>query len=159
MFPWNLFPFSKDMQKKFQNMNTEEFEKHIENVVSKAIPSNLKGMSDLDGIMQGFGSPTNPKKQTERPVKIEASIFETHDFVYVRLTIQDEEWLKKIKIYHTSNQMIIEHIPNEEDKQVLTLPALVKKKGAVARYKEDTLEIKIPKSVDMQFSEIDVQDH
>lgn len=89
---------------------------------------------------------------------LSSSAFETHDYVYVRIPIKDEEWIKKLRLYHTTNQLIVEHIPQQEDKHTITLPAIVKKKGASANYKDGILEVKIPKNIDMQFSQIDVME-
>jgi HSP20 family molecular chaperone IbpA len=66
--------------------------------------------------------------------------------------------MKHLKIFHTSNQAIIENIPGCDERQVITLPCLVKKKGAVAQYQDGILELKIPKSIDMQYTEIDVSE-
>ena len=84
------------------------------------------------------------------------SIFETHEDIFVRIQIDSEEWLKELKVYHTSNLLIIEHIPAYPDKHSIPLPSLVKKKGSTAHYKDGILEIRIVKNIDMQYSEIDI---
>ena len=43
-----------------------------------------------------------------------------------------------------------------DDTHKIPLPSLVKKKGTTAHYKEGMLEIKIPKNMDLQFSEVDI---
>ena len=64
--------------------------------------------------------------------------------------------LKELRIYHTPNQLMIEHIPEKDQKHSITLPAMVKKKGSSAKYKDGILEIKLIKSYDIQYSQIDV---
>ncbi|MBU8878900.1 Hsp20/alpha crystallin family protein [Bacillus sp. FJAT-29790] len=153
MFPWNLFPVNKDTKKMMQQVKPEEIDKYVKNIMGQMIPQHMQGMMNPQEYMQGFGNQASPDVQTST---LPSSVFETHDHVYVRVAIKKEEWLKEMKLYHTSNQMIIEHIPELNDKHTITLPALVRKKGTTANFKEGTLEIKIPKNVDMQFSEIDV---
>ncbi|PLR78387.1 spore coat protein [Bacillus sp. V3-13] len=153
MFPWNLFPINKDMKNMMKQVKPEEIEKHVEEMMSKMFPPHMQGMINP----KEFASGINPvAKQSILP--LEAVVFETHDFVFVRIPIRNQEWLHKMKLYHTSNQMIFEHIPEDHDKHTITLPALVRKKGATAHHKDGMLEVRMPKSVDMRFSEIDITD-
>ncbi|MDF2903391.1 MAG: component of the spore coat GerT [Bacillus sp. (in: firmicutes)] len=162
MFPWNLFPFNDNMKKMMDNVKPNEIEKYTKEIMSKMLPNYADGMMNPQELLRGiFPNTTNPTSTSNSPSSnqqssLQTSIFETHEYIYVRITIKSEEWLREMKLYHTANLMIIEHIPHSEDKHTLTLPAIVKKKGATANYKDGTLEIKIPKSVDMQFCEIDV---
>jgi HSP20 family molecular chaperone IbpA len=155
MFPWSIFPFNKDSKNMLQNMKPDEINHYVQGIMEKMMPSNMGGMMNPQDIMNNFGQPLGQQSRPTTSV-LDSSAFETHDFVFVRIPIKKEEWLKQIQIYHTSNQLIVEHIPNHEDKNTITLPAIVKKKGAAANYKDGTLEIRIPKNVDMQFSQIDV---
>jgi HSP20 family molecular chaperone IbpA len=156
MFPWNLFPFNKEVKNMMQHMKPDEIENYIKDMMSKMLPQNMQGMVNPSDFLYNFRS--DGAHASTNPDQLQSSVFETHDHVYVRIPIKEEEWLKKIRLYHTSNQMMIEHIPNSDDKHTITLPALVKKKGAAANYKDGMLEIKFPKSIDMQFSEIDISE-
>lgn len=153
MFPWNMFPFNKDMKDAMQKMNPAEIDKYVQDIIGKVLPQNLRGMMNPQEMFNGFQSPVS-----DQPAAgvFNSSAFETHDYVYVRVPIKNEEWIKKLKLYHTSNQLILEDIPEHGDKQTITLPAIVKKKGAAANFKDGILEVKIPKNIDMQFSQIDV---
>lgn len=134
-----------------EQIKPEEINHYIQNLMGQLMPDQIQQVLET----QDFNKQTKqsaPKRST-----FPATVFETHDFVYVRVEIKDEEWLKNIRLYHTSNQLIIEHIPKLEDKHTITLPALVKKKGASTLIKEGILEIKIPKNIDMQYSEIELQ--
>lgn len=158
MFPWNLFPFNKEMKNMMQQMKPEEIEKYVKDMLSKMLPQNMQGMVNPSDFLNKFHTGDSAAHASANPDQLQSSVFETHDHIFVRIPIIEEDWLKKMRLYHTSNQMIIEHIPNSNDKHTITLPALVKKKGATASHKDGMLEIKIPKSIDMQFSEIDVTD-
>ena len=136
-------------------MNPEDINKYIQNMMGQMIPEQMQGMMNPQDLAKGFQTGQKPQGQAS---SLPSSVFETHDSVYVRVPIKNEEWRKDMKLYHTSNQMIIEHIPEYDDKHIITLPALVKKKGTTAQIKDGILEVKIPKNIDMQFSEIDVTD-
>lgn len=154
MFPWNIFPFNKDSKSMLQNMKPDEIDKYVQGIMQKMMPGNLQGMMNPQEILNNFQTPMRQQESTVGGLRSNA--FETHDYVFVRIPIKDDEWLKQLKIYHTSNQLIIEHIPSFEDKHTVTLPAIVKKKGASANFKDGTLEVRIPKNVDLQYSQIDV---
>jgi HSP20 family molecular chaperone IbpA len=155
MFPWNIFPFNKDMKDKIQKMKPEEIDNYVQDLLGKIMPTHMRGMTNPQDFFGGFQSQV-PQYQPTTKAPLNSNAFETHDYVFVRIPIKQEEWVKHLRIYHTSNQLIIEHIPEHEDKHVITLPAIVKKKGASANYKDNMLEVKIPKNIDMQFSQIDV---
>lgn len=154
MFPWNMLPFNKDTKNLMNQMKPEEIEKYVQEMMAKMMPQNMQGI--MNPLSMNSASPLAQNPSGSQPSPLDSAVFETHNYVYVRLPIKKEEWLKEIKIYHTSNQMIIENIPDKNDKHTITLPAIVKKKGATAQHKDGMLEIKVPKSIDMQFSEIDI---
>ncbi|QED48277.1 Hsp20/alpha crystallin family protein [Cytobacillus dafuensis] len=158
MFPWNLFPFHKDMKNIKAQMNPEEVDKYVTDIMNQVFPQQMQkmqGMMNPQSFMSDFNYDT---PETPNDSSLSSSVFETHNNVFVRLPIKEEQWLKDMRIYHTSNQLIIEHIPEKEDKHSIVLPAIVKKKGASAYYKDGMLEIKIQKNIDMQYSQIDVSE-
>lgn len=152
MFPWNMFPFTKDMKDSLQKMKPEEINNYVQDLIGKIMP-NMGGMMDGQDMFNQFQT-TDPIKKPANALN--STAFETHDYVFVRIPIRNEDWLHQLRLYHTSNQLIIEHIPEREDSNTITLPAIVKKKGATANFKDGILEIKIPKNIDMQYSQIDV---
>ncbi|MDQ0217926.1 Hsp20/alpha crystallin family protein [Peribacillus cavernae] len=160
MFPWNmLFPFQKNDSNNIKNMQPDEIQSFIDQLFSQVIPGNMQQMMEQHQSGAPFQSAQqNVQGNKANQYPLNAEIFETHSEVYVRIPIQSPEMVKQAKIYHTSNQSIIEGIPAPEDKHVFTLPAIVKKKGASARYKEKTLEIKLLKNFDFQYSQIDVSE-
>ncbi|WHY65345.1 Hsp20/alpha crystallin family protein [Neobacillus sp. SuZ13] len=135
-------------------MKPEEINNYVQDVLGKLMPGNMKAGINPAEMFQGFQSPVSSPLSTSDP--LHSTAFETHNYVYVRISIKQEEWVKQLRIYHTSNQLILEHIPHHEDKHTITLPAIVKKKGATATFKDGVLEVKIPKNIDLQYSQIDV---
>ena len=159
MFPWNLFQFNKEMQSKIKQMNPNEINQYIQNMMDKTFSSSFphkmssqEMMKDFDLFQHSYQQPST----TENTQNLKYSIFETHENIFVRIEIETEEWLKELRLYHTSTQLIIEHIPEIDDKHTIPLPSLVKKKGTTAHFKDGILEVKIVKNIDMQFSEVDI---
>lgn len=159
LFPWNMFPFNSDMTKLFKQMNPQEMEKGIQNMIAQFMPKEWQGMFDHNDMLSRASSlfpQSNQQSNNPSPTNVQASVFETFDDVYVRIPI-NEEMIHNIKIYHTSNQLIIEN-SSDGNRDTITLPALVKKKGTTAQYKDEILEVKMSKSVDMQYTEVDVSE-
>jgi HSP20 family molecular chaperone IbpA len=155
MFPWNLMPFDQNTQKKFLEMKPEEIEKYVQQMMGKVFQPNNSGMLKPEEWLKEM------EKNTQEPLKsssnrLHAKIFETHDFIFIRLPLENEAWKKQMKLFYTSNQVIIEHIPELSDKHTLILPATVKRKGASASHKDGVLELRLQKNADMQYSEIDI---
>lgn len=157
MFPWNFFPFNKKLNNQMGQLDQNEIEKFIKQMMGQMMPPQMQGMMNNQDWMK-----TAQNQQGERePTAGEAlsySVFDTHNHVFVRIGIKDDTWLTKLKLYHTSNQLIIEHIPNTNDKITITLPNIVRKKGTTTSYKDGILEVKIPKHIDMQYSEIELSE-
>lgn len=153
MFPWNLFPFNKDMKNKLQHMQPDEIDQFIKSILGNVMPSQSgSSMNPLDSFSQYQAKSQSPQQGNT----LNSTAFETHDSVFVRIPIKDESLLKDLRIYHTANQLMVEHIPEKKSKHSITLPAMVKKKGSTAKYKDGILEIKLIKSYDIHYSQIDV---
>ncbi|MBT2662486.1 Hsp20/alpha crystallin family protein [Bacillus sp. ISL-45] len=155
MFPWNLLPFDRNTQKKFLEMKPDEIENYVQQMMGKMLQPNMQGMLKPEEWLKGMQQqpPSEPAKPN---TGLKAEMFETHDFVFVRIPLKDEDLLKQMKLFYTSNQVIIEHIPDLSDKHTLVLPATVKRKGAAANYRDGVLELRLQKIVDMQYAEIDI---
>lgn len=140
MFPWN----NNSSFDPFSNINENDFQKMLDQWMKHTFPDYL--------------NTTKQQKNTdEKPPQMDqAAVFETHDFIYIRLPIQKEENLDHLKIYYSINKCMISGLSEDADPYTIILPAIVKKKGATAIYRDQILEIKIPKSIDWQLSEIDV---
>lgn len=145
MFPWNFSPFNKDFMKMLDSMKPEEMEKYIYDMMEKMMPKD------------SFSRPNKKKEKQDQnhDKKLKWEVFETLDFVYVMIPVK-EHWIEHIKLFITSNQLIIKNIPHEGDKHIIVLPAVVRKKGTTAQVKDEMLEVKIPKDIDIQFSEIGI---
>ncbi|MEH7014367.1 Hsp20/alpha crystallin family protein [Neobacillus niacini] len=151
MFPWNIFPFNKDMKNKLQHMKPDEIDQFIKGILGNVMPSQSGETMNSQDIVNHYRP-----QPTQQANTLNSTAFETHDSVFVRIPIKDESLLKEMRIYHTANQLMVENIPEKDHKHSITLPAMVKKKGSSAKYKDGILEIKLIKSYDIQYSQIDV---
>lgn len=123
MFPWNtLFSSHKNQNNFLKNFQNNDVQSFIEKVFAEVMPENIQ-----ETMNQEHSAVKDRSHQTENhPLK--AKVLETHSFIYIRIPIEEEDWLKRMKILHTSNQSMIHGVPNENDKHVIPLPALVRKK-------------------------------
>lgn len=155
MFPWNWrVPFGGQQDGKNSGgpFQPEQFQKYVDQMMKQMFPPEYKQMMNNPTSWNPSGA--TPEPRTSSP--FEESVFETHQDVYIRLKISDHSWLKTLKISYTRNQCMITDLPEEGDQWHIQLPAIVKKKGAQAIFKNDILEIKIPKSLEWQETEIEL---
>ena len=155
MFPWNLFPNNKQQQMPdwMKYLNQSGLEKQMEQLLSMLSPEQFGNL-----MKQGLSSGTAQEADREEEPRnvIQPAIFETHDYVFVRMPIKEEE-LPSLKLYHTNNRVILSGLPpNTQESLTYPLPCLVKKKGAKSSYKDGILEIILFKIPDTQYSEISV---
>ncbi|MBA9027680.1 MULTISPECIES: hypothetical protein [Bacillaceae] len=157
MFPWSsLFSFQKNSSDKIKHLNPNDIQSFMNQIFSQAMPDQMQQFMNQQN--QSAESESRTQQNTPSDGKLQAAVFETHSDVYVRINIKDSSCIRHLKIYHTSNQLMIDGIPGYEEKFVTTLPSIVKKKGTTAQYKNETLEIRLAKQQDIQFSEIDVSE-
>ncbi|WP_409302635.1 Hsp20/alpha crystallin family protein [Peribacillus sp. SCS-155] len=142
------------------NMKPNEVQSFINQIFSQVIPETMQQLMDqnLNNMTtpQAQASPNNPPQPNSLQNNTNAEVFETHSLVYVRIPVTNTDLMDDIRVFHTTNQCIIEGLPEKGKKHVITLPALIRKKGSTAKYKNGTLEIRLIKNSDDQLSEIDV---
>ncbi|MEC1521337.1 Hsp20/alpha crystallin family protein [Neobacillus niacini] len=151
MFPFNFFPFNKDMKNKLQHMKSDEIDQFIKGILGNVMSSQSGSAMNPQDFVNHFRPQPSQQVNSQN-----STAFETHDSVFVRIPIKDESLLKDLRIYHTANQLTVENIPELDQKHSITLPAAVKRKGSSAKFKDGILEIKLIKSHDIHYSQIDV---
>lgn len=140
-------------------MKPAEIEKYVQEMMGKMFSHQMQGSTVPPDFLKNFRNTADSSEEShQNDARLPISVFETHHDVFVMIPIKDPDWLKEMKLFYTSNQLIIEHIPQYRNKQIVTLPSIVKKKGATAHLKDEILEVKIPKNIDMQYSEIDIKE-
>jgi HSP20 family protein len=155
MFPLNWF-FSKenlpnDWMKQFNPADVEHF---IQEIMKKTIPSDWQQTTPFSSQFENQDPPSTEKEVSpSSPPPIPIEVFETFDYVFLRLRLK-EEWLQHLKIHHTSQKAIIYNVPEMGQRQEVILPALVKRKGTKAEFQDGILEICFLRMEDWQISEI-----
>lgn len=159
MNPWNvLFPFQKYMKQFSAGPDGKDMESFMSNMFSNWQKSGFNPQGSSSNEHDSYFDQTTHEAD-DGASTIDASVFETHSDVYVRIAIPDRSAMQHVKIYHTSNTSILEGYPTNEDRHVFTLPAIVKKKGSNATYRDGILEIRLTKATDLQYSEINVTEY
>ncbi|WP_142752233.1 Hsp20/alpha crystallin family protein [Neobacillus piezotolerans] len=133
-----------------KDMKPDAIEKYIRDAIEAYLPKGTENAFHFSRE-EPDGQTTVPAASTQS----QASIFVTHDYVYARLPISEGNE-ENIRLYHTSNQLIIENLPGQGEKLSYDLPAVVKKKGATASVRDGILEIKLIRAIDVQLSEINL---
>lgn len=156
MFPWNLFTKSNSQIPDWMKyLDKTGMDKQLENFISHLSSEQLGGAMKSDFFSNLLNKGDSRSSPDDEPYPIH--IFETNDYVFVRIPIKQEEDLNSLKIFHTSNKIMIEGLsPNPEQKQSFVLPASVKKKGAKTSIRDHILEITLLRNSDTQFTEISV---
>jgi HSP20 family molecular chaperone IbpA len=158
MLPWNFFPFNKKMNNQMGQFDQNEIDKFVKQMMGQMMPSQMQEMMNNQDWMKSSQKQSSEQASSTTGESLSYSVFDTHNHVFVRISIKEESWLKQLKLYHTSNQLMVEHIPTATDKLTITLPSIVRKKGTTTTYKDNILEVKIPKNIDMQYSEIEISE-
>lgn len=151
MFPWNKqFPFDqKAFTQHINKMNPKEVENYIQSVMKNVFGEDFTQSFPFQGEL------TQNEKRGNTAKKSSPEIFETNDFVYVKLPVSKDD-VGKIKIQHTNHQLIVHNYPNQSDQNKYLLPSPVKRKGAKARFIEGCLEIQFIRLHDHSISEVDI---
>jgi HSP20 family molecular chaperone IbpA len=146
-------PFQMDWQS-FQN----NFKgKNFTDGPHEAVLAN-KDFSWLEDYIQGILSQALPQSSEEIAKKsvLQSEVFETHDYMIAKIKIPNQINPRKIKILFAINQIRLEGLP-ENRKPILQLPAHGRFQGSKAVFKDDILEIRIPKETNENFKQINVQ--
>jgi HSP20 family molecular chaperone IbpA len=158
MLPWNFFPFNKKMNNQMDQFDQNEIDKFVKQMMGQMMPAQMQEMMNNHDWIKSSQKQSSEQSSSTTGESLSYSVYDTHNHVFVRISIKDESWLKQLKLYHTSNQLMVEQIPTATDKLTITLPSIVRKKGTTTSYKDNILEVKIPKNIDMQYSEIEISE-
>lgn len=128
----------------------------------KKLKEDFPDFSSFETYMQNLFSETMPAAFFpdifKRKEKLEDyQVFHLHDYVIVRIPIKENVKLKEMKVYHTSSELILEGFPKQGETQTIQLPALVQHKKSKAIYKQQTLEISMPKVQDYRITHLDIR--
>lgn len=160
------FPFKGGLPKWLsQNYFNNDIQKFVHEVMEQSISSSIKNAKLMEAVYTGRAddqeqviNEPEAEQVKQEPVNgsLQATTFESLDHVYVKILLIDSSQLKNLKVYHNSNQLTLEGIPNRDDRHVITLPSIVTPKDSISEYRDSFLQIKMRKQIDPQFTEIAV---
>jgi len=153
------FPFFKGGLPKWlgESYLNNDIHKFVQDIVDRSISSSMQHADILEKATAADIREEPELKHEMKPAEsLQVTTFESHDHVYVKMYIKDPETLSSLKLYHNSNQLLIEGIPNSEARHVITLPSIVRMKDSVSEYRDHYLQIKMKKRNDPQFTEVAV---
>lgn len=161
-------PFLKGILPKWlgENHFNNDIQKYVQEMMEQSITSSIKDFNMMGSMHTESEdrqeSEDRPESEVGQEVQVsaaeplQATTFESLDHVYVKILITDESQLSQLKVYHNSNQMFIEGIPDSAHRSVITLPTAVKMKDSVSEYRDSYFQIKMKKRDDPQYTEIAV---
>lgn len=179
---------SKYYDQHFKGMNIpnvfdqEAFTKFISDQIRQAMPNYKQMTSHVDSndteqdekedvLMPNFNDhQQNPKEtsertsmnlnqdHTQRPKKIQYNVFETHDFVIVRIPFQHENRLIRKRILVNDYKLLFEHVRGEAMLEI-KLPHPVNSETTKYLIRNGILEIQIEKRPSTPWSEFEIIDN
>ncbi|MBP1913968.1 Hsp20/alpha crystallin family protein [Lederbergia galactosidilytica] len=155
MFPWNSFPFNlkQDKAPPFEIGKTN-VDDYVQKVLSQAFSAFGQDATNSNDLLGSLLKQMPASSGSSSPNGVE--LFESFQFIFIHISVPDEKSLDRWKVYHTTNQLIIEDLEVPQNTKTITLPALVNKKKTTAVYKNGILEIILQKKTDMQYTEVGV---
>ncbi len=141
MFPWSMLSKNNQMNDWMKKINDTGIEQNFEKIFSRFTNDSLK----MD---------VNSTEQSNHATQLE--MFETNEFVFIKIPLTDRQALDKLKISYGFNKLFVEGLVENGEKQVLLLPAVVRKKEAEVYFQDSLLEIKLPKHLDTHLVDIDL---
>lgn len=149
--PFNPFSndFTKNFDQWFNQLHQDSVQKYVQDIFNQGFGSQSPFFAN-----KKKDEPKDHPKHEDKSNKLQKKIFETHDDIYVLVSVPKNIKPSSIKIYYTPNKLIIKGIPHKDKRHTIILPCLVKKKGAKTSFKNHTLQIRLPKASDYQMTEI-----
>jgi HSP20 family molecular chaperone IbpA len=142
-------------------------DKFVEGTISKALPNHQfpfnmakGGLKSLDKYMDQIFSQAMPNANGQ-PLfnsgqdSVKSEVFETHHWMFVRIKVPNRAIASKLRISLGVNQVRVSGLTKEIE--TIGLPATARLEGARAIYKDGILEIRIPKDLNEQFHEVNIQ--
>ncbi|GER68247.1 hypothetical protein BpJC7_23890 [Weizmannia acidilactici] len=148
MFPWNMFPFNEEMSQLMKNIPLPHMDEQMKQALSQ--------WKQWSGALKGQGEHGQQPATGGSSFSSEMEVFETFDFIFIRVPIREKTWLSQLKILHTSHKAILKNIPEQGEERVIPLPSPVLRKGTAAKYRDGILEIRFIKKAENEITEVGI---
>ncbi|OPA77870.1 molecular chaperone [Paenibacillus selenitireducens] len=95
----------------------------------------------VQGVLKNIPTATNKNNL------IKHDIFQTHNFVFIKIAIPKHIRIRDLQVSVSQNQIRIEGLP-ENQHHIIKLPEIVKSQESKAKFKNGILQIKVRKNND-----------
>lgn len=147
-FPWERLFKGQNMQNgseltNIPGIDLSWIEGYIQDMMSKAIPNYKENAGNTAGI-------------NSRNTSFNYNIFETHDYMITRVKVPEDVYHKNVRVWFDINQLTLTGLSNNRS-ETIRLPFKGRYTGSQGYYKDDYLEVRIPKDNRKNLKEIDVK--
>lgn len=136
-------------------MNWKDFEKQFNATHTGPQNSDLTWIEDYVKEMLAQVLPGGATQPPSVPSRMRPDVIDTHHCLIVRANVPERANLRKLKVFFHANRLRISGLSDEE--VIVPLPALGRYEGSKAIFKDDVLEIRIPKELNETHQEISIQ--
>lgn len=138
-FDVNWKEFGKQFAASHQDARNQDLswiEEYVQDILSQVLSDGGIHNSDMSSI--------------RRP-----NVMNTHQYIIVRIPVPKRANTRKLKVLFNANQICLSGL-GEED-QVIPLPSPGRYDGSKALFKDNILEIRIPKEINETYQEVNIQ--
>lgn len=140
-FDTNWKEFGKQFMSSYEETDNQEFswiEDYVRDILSQVLP---------DEVMQN--------SSMSMPSRPHPSVFDTHHDTIVRVKVPEHTSAQELKVFFNTSQLRI--LGLEEKEKVIPLPTPGRFDGSKAVFKDNILEIRIPKELNELYQEVNIQ--
>ncbi|WP_230501983.1 Hsp20/alpha crystallin family protein [Sutcliffiella rhizosphaerae] len=136
-----------------------DVEKWLSQSMKGKLPLNHQMLNNTDFFAQSFEmlKHAQGKKKRKKSNYDDPKIFETHQDIIVRIPIQSEDILRKLKTSHSCNTVFLDDVDGNGKKQSIPLPCMVKVNSSKAQYKDGILEITLKKETNIPVTKLPIE--
>lgn len=135
--------------------NWNDFRKHFD-PSQKGIPN--QDSSWIEDYVKGVLSQVLPDDTIQNhsiPIRLRPDVIDTHHYIIVRAKIPEHANTRNMKVFFNTGQVRLSGLTEKEE--VVSLPSPGRYNGSKAIFKDDILEIRIPKELNEPDREITIQ--
>lgn len=126
MWPWGFFGSNKTNFDPFQYLSEGEFQQMLDQWMKQAFPDFIQSMMN-DGTTFHHKN-TDEENENRETSTVKETLFETHDDIFIRIPIQDEKQIDRLKIYYSLNKCVIDGLNEDSSPHTIILLQLSRKK-------------------------------
>lgn len=136
--------------------NWEDFEKNFMQSHKDIFNHDLSWLDDYIQSMVSQVLPGSNHINQSGHTRLQPDVFDTHHHIIVRAKIPERVNTRKLKVaFNNANQIRISGMGDKDE--TVSLPAPGRHDGSKAIFKDDILEIRIPKETNEHYQDIHIQ--